>query len=224
LKTLFTIFLFIALLVDPVTIGKINSLKQEAKKAYLKGDFKTAISKYRYLIDSLQVQEDEVTLNLANAYFSLNDTTNATREYQSLTRSSKNHIRSKAQQQLGVLLNRQGKLEEAMNSFKESLKSDPANEGARYNYQLVKRKLEEQKKKEQQNQNQEKDKQQQDEDKSKEPSAFAKRLKAQADALAAQYKFKEAYTLMNDGLKKDPTVSHYNDFIKRLNDVVTIKK
>jgi tetratricopeptide (TPR) repeat protein len=211
-------------MIDPIKIGKINSLKQEAKKAYLQGDYKTAISKYRYLIDSLQVNEDEVTLNLAHAYFNLNDTTNATREYQSLTRSSKNHIRSKAQQQLGVLLNRQGKLEEALNAFKESLKSEPANEGARYNYELVKRKLEEQKKKEQQNQDKNKDKQQQDEDKPQEPSEFAKRLKAQADALAAQFKFKEAYTLMNDGLKKDPTVSHYNDFIKRLNDVVTIKK
>ena len=223
MKSIFTILLVVAMLTDPIKIGKINTLKREAKIAYIKGDFKTAIEKYRYLIDSLQVQEDEVTLNLAHAYFNLNDTTSATREYQSLTRSSKSHIRSKAQQQLGVLLNRQGKLEEALNAFKESLKSEPANDDARYNYELVKRKLEEEKKKDKQDQNKDKENQQQDKDKPQEPSEFAKRLKAQADALAAQFKFKDAYNLMNDGLKKDPTVAHYNDFIKRLNDVVTIK-
>ncbi len=38
---------------------------------------KTAIEKYKLLIDSLQVNEEEVAMNLANAYFNLNDTANA---------------------------------------------------------------------------------------------------------------------------------------------------
>jgi tetratricopeptide (TPR) repeat protein len=141
-------------LTDPAKIGKINSLKAEAKDAYLKGDFKKAIQKYRYLVDSLQVQEDEVLFNLANAYFNLNDTVNAERNYQSITRSSKLPLRSKAQQQLGVLKNRQGKFEEALTHFKEAIKSDPSNEDARYNYELLKKKLEEKKKQEQQKQEQ----------------------------------------------------------------------
>lgn len=157
MKGLGILLVLVVSLIDPTKIGKINSLKSEAKDAYLTGNFKTAVQKYKYLVDSLNVQEDEVLLNLANAYFQLNDTTNATGHYQSLTRSSKSAIRSKAQQQLGVMTNRQGKFEEALNHFKESIKNDPTNEDARYNYELLKKKLEEQKKKEEQNKDQKQD-------------------------------------------------------------------
>src|SRR5690349_11504146 len=134
MKAFGTLLLFLALLTDPTKIGKINALKSEAKKAYEAGDFKTAISKYRYLVDSLQVREDEVLLNLANAYFQANDTTNAASQYQSVTQSTKGQLRSKAEQQLGVMANRQGKFEEALNHFKQAIKSDLTNADARYNY------------------------------------------------------------------------------------------
>lgn len=157
MKALGTLLLLIALVTDPTKTGRINALKSEAKKAYEAGDYKTAISKYRYLVDSLHVKEDEVLLNLANAYFQSNDTTNAVSQYQSVTQSTKSQLRSKAQQQLGVMSNRQGKFEEALNHFKESIKSDLTNEDARYNYELLKKKLEEKKKQEQQKQDQNKD-------------------------------------------------------------------
>lgn len=142
------ILILMVLLIDPGDIGKINSLKSQAKDAYKKGDFKTAISKYRYLVDSLNVNEDEVKLNLANAYFEANDTTYTANSYQPLTQSSNPRIRSVAHQQLGVLSNRDNKYEEALANFKQALKADPNNEDARYNYEMVKKKLAEQKKKE----------------------------------------------------------------------------
>jgi len=148
MKGLILIVMVLAMTIDPGEIGKINSLKSKAKDAYKKGDFKTAISKYRYLVDSLGVQEDEVKLNLANAYFQSNDTTNTATSYQPLTQSTNPKIRSIAHQQLGVLSNRQNKHEEALANFKQALKADPTNEDARYNYEMVKKKLEEQKKKE----------------------------------------------------------------------------
>lgn len=160
MKGLATLVLFLALLIDPTKIGQINTLKSEAKKAYLAGDFKTAIEKYRYLVDSLHVQEDEVLLNLANSYFQLNDTTNAINQYQPLTQSTKNQLRSKAEQQLGVMANRQGKFEEALSHFKQAIKSDQTNEDARYNYEMVKKKLEDEKKKQQQQQKQDQNKEQ----------------------------------------------------------------
>jgi len=148
MKGLILIVMVLAMTIDPGEIGKINSLKSQAKDAYKKGDFKTAISKYRYLVDSLGVQEDEVKLNLANSYFQSNDTTNTATSYQPLTQSTNPKIRSIANQQLGVLSNRQNKHEEALANFKQALKADPTNEDARYNYEMVKKKLEEQKKKE----------------------------------------------------------------------------
>jgi Ca-activated chloride channel family protein len=142
------LFMMLAMLVDPGDIGKINSLKSEAKEAYNKGDFQTAISKYRFLIDSLGVTEDEVQLNMANSYFQAHDTTYTANSYQPVTQSSNTKLRSIAHQQLGVLANQQNKYEEALANFKQALKADPTNEDARYNYEMVKKKLEEQKKKE----------------------------------------------------------------------------
>jgi hypothetical protein len=168
MKGLFTLLFLMAMLIDPTKIGTINALKSEAKKAYLAGDFKTAIGKYRYLVDSLQVQEDEVLLNLANSYFQLNDTANAVNQYQSLTQSVKNQLRSKAEQQLGVMANRNGKFEEALNHFKQAIKSDQTNEDARYNYELLKKKMEEKKKQEQQKQDQKKDQNKDQENKDQE--------------------------------------------------------
>ena len=160
MKTSLLFILLTLILTDPAKIGKINRVKEEAKKAYLAGDYEMAAAKYKYLTDSLAVTEEEVLLNLANAYFQLNDTTSAIGQYQSLTQSANNKIRSLAQQQLGVARNKQAKFEEALNHFKEAVKADPANDDARYNYELLKRKLDEQKKQEQQQKDQNKDQQQ----------------------------------------------------------------
>ena len=165
------VFLVMALLItDLDKISKINTLKSEAKEAYQKGDFQTAVDKYRYLRDSLGVQEEEVMMNLANAYFQLNDTTQAMSAYRNLSQASNANLRSVANQQLGVLANRKGQLEEALNYFKQSLKASPQNEEARYNYEMVKKKLDEQKKQqEKQNKDQQQDqKQQQDQQKKEE--------------------------------------------------------
>jgi tetratricopeptide (TPR) repeat protein len=153
MKYLVLSILTLALLSDPGKIGKVNSLKNEARKAYTAGDYKTAIQKYKYLVDSLNVNEDEVLLNLASAYYLSKDTANAQLNYQAVADSEKNAVRSKAWQQLGVMADRQGKLEEALDHFKQAIKADPTNDDARYNYELLKKKLDEKKKKEQEQQN-----------------------------------------------------------------------
>ncbi len=160
MKTTLVFLLATLLFTDLDKIGKINSAKAEAKKAFLSGDFTTAIKKYTYLIDSLGVNEDEVRANLASAYFQANDTTGALNNYQRLTQSANKKISSVANQQLGVMANNQEKLEESLNYFKQALKAAPENDEARYNYEIVKKKLEEKKK-----QDQQKNKDQKDQDK-----------------------------------------------------------
>jgi len=155
MKIVVIFILGIILSIDPKKVSKINSLKSEAKKAFLAGDFKTAIEKYKILRDSMGVTEEEVGMNLANSYFRTNDTTNAFSTYQPLSLSSDKKIKSWADQQMGVMANRQGKFEEALNYFKQALKAEPENDQARFNYEMVKKKLEEQKK--QQNKDQNKD-------------------------------------------------------------------
>ncbi len=164
MKLLTSIVVVALLFTDLDKIGKINTLKSEAKKAYLGGDYKTAVAKYKYLVDSLGVKEDEVLLNLANSYFELQDTTNISNAYLPITQSTNSKIKSIANQQLGVTANRQGKSEEALNHFKQALKANPANEDARFNYEIVKKKIEEEKKKKEQEE-QNKDKKKEDEKK-----------------------------------------------------------
>jgi hypothetical protein len=60
--------------------------------------------------------------------------------------------------------------------------------------------------------------------KRQEPSEFAKRLKAQAEAMVRERKYGEAYQLMREGQKKDKTVSSFNDFIKRIKTVSEINQ
>jgi hypothetical protein len=206
------IFLMLAfLLTDPIKISKINRAKANAKDAFQAGDYQKAASIYTYLIDSLGVQEDEVLLNRAHAYYLQKDTAHAQSDYQALAQSSKNSIASKADLHLGLIANQNKKSEQALNLFKQAIKSDPTNAEARYNYEMLKKKLDAKKKDEEQ-----KNKDKNDKNKKQEPSEFAKKLKEQADQLVAQRRYKSAYDLMMDGLKKDQTVSSYQKFIDRI--------
>ncbi len=164
MKYILTIFLA-TFITDPTSIGKVNALKKEARQAYLSGDYKNAITKYKLLIDSLEVTDEGVKLNLANAHFKAKDTTASIQGYQSLIDSKNKSISSRAYQQLGILDNREGKFEQALNYFKQSIKADPANDEARYNYEMLKKKLDEKKKQEEQQKDKQENKDQDKQDK-----------------------------------------------------------
>lgn len=151
------LLLLLTLLIDPSKIGKTNEAKSKAKESYARGEYKEAAEQYRTLIDSLGVNEEEVSMNLAHSYFQLNDTLNARNAYLGMTNSRNANYQSISYQQLGNLSHRQGKLEEALAYFKSALKANPANEEARFNYELVKKKLDEQKKQQQRNDQDKKD-------------------------------------------------------------------
>jgi Ca-activated chloride channel family protein len=166
MKYLVLITILLATLTDPTSIGKINRVKKEAQEAYLKADFQTAIKKYSYLVDSLQIDEAEVRINLANAYFQVKDSARAQTTYQGLLDTPNTTIRSKAYQQLGVLHHQQGNLEAALYQFKEAIKADPKNGSARYDYEMLKKKLND-KQEQEKNQDQQNKDQKQDQDQNK---------------------------------------------------------
>jgi tetratricopeptide (TPR) repeat protein len=208
---------FIALIwlnTDPLKISRINTVKSEAKNAFQSGDYALAVSKYKYLVDSMGVNEDEVSLNLAHAYYLQKDTANAFPAYQALTQSESPKISSKAFNQVALMLNQRGKPEQALQHFKIALKADPTNEEARYNYEMLKKKLDQKKKQDEQKN--------QDQDKNQEPSEFAKRLKAQADKLVAEKRYRDAFDLMMNGMKQDKTVQSYQKYIERIKNVAEI--
>jgi Ca-activated chloride channel family protein len=191
------LFLLVALIwVDPATVKKINSAKSAAENAFRKGDYQAAIHHYKLLVDSLGVSEDEVVLNLANAYFLAKDTANAFSVYHSVTESTKTEIRSKANQQLGIMANQQGRPEEALNFFKQAIRAEPSNDDARYNYEMLKKKLEEKKKEEEQQQQQDQDQQKNDEQKEDQKKKEEQKDKQEKDEQSKDEQNK-------DQLKKD---------------------
>lgn len=169
MKTFFLTFLLLVS-IDPREIAKVNAIKKEAEKAFMSGEYQTAIEKYS-LLDSMDIQDPAVDLNLAHAYYHLNDTTGAQTYYQSVLNSNNGKLRSIAYQQLGVMKKDAKKYEDALKDLKSSLKSDPTNDGARYDYELVKKLLEDQQKQDQENQDQDQqnqDQQNQDQQQDKE--------------------------------------------------------
>lgn len=178
MKYLITILLVAVSFSDLDKIARVNKIKKEAKEAFNSGDYEIAAKKYSFLLDSMDVDDDNIKLNLANAYYQLRDTTGAMTNYNDLLESNNNIVRSVANQQLGVMANRDKKFEEALDHFKQALKSNPNNEDARYNYELLKKILEEQeeqdKKDQDQNQDQKQDKDQENKDQEQEQNDQSK--------------------------------------------------
>lgn len=162
---IFILIILAVVFTDPKEIAKVNALKKEAEEAYLAGDYELAIAKYSLLTDSIGIDEDQIKLNLAHAHYHLGDTSGAKLNYGKVGASSDKKLQSIAYQQLGVMSKDVGKLELALEQLKSAIKADPTNEDAIYNYEVVKKQLEEQKQQEQQQQNQDqenKDQQNQD--------------------------------------------------------------
>ena len=146
-------------------IATINRLKQEAEAALQQKEYRQAAQYYSQLVDSLSVDDEAVRLNLAHALLMAGDTATAQRNYGLLTSSEDRSLQSVAYQQLGVVASNQKKYKEALAVFKEALKANPANEEARYNYELVKKLLEQQQNQEEQQQGKDQNEQQQDQKK-----------------------------------------------------------
>jgi Ca-activated chloride channel homolog len=149
---LFTIMLFLVK-GDFNKIAEINRLKKEAQQAYHDRNFKEAVTKYSILVDSLGQNDDELLMNLAHCYFNLKDTTHAINHYKSLTKSDNKSFQSVAWQQLGILDAETRNFADAEEDFKNSLRANPANDDARYNYELLKKKLKNQEQKNKNDQN-----------------------------------------------------------------------
>lgn len=145
MKVLFSILLAVATLTGVIDgIATINRHKKAAAEAFQAQEYTKAIRHYKTLLDSLDVQDENIRMNLAHAYLMSGDTTAAQQHYTQLINSHDKPTKSVAYQQLGTVHGEQAKYKEALSFFKESLKADPANEEARYNYELIKKLLKQQ--------------------------------------------------------------------------------
>jgi len=148
--------------------------------------------------------------NLGGALYKQENFEDATKLYGSLSeRDVDAEERANSLYNLGNSFLKAQKYAESVEAYKNALRLKPDDMDAKYNMEYAKKMLQNQ-----QSQNQQEP---------PEPSEFAKKLKEQADELVRQFKFKEAYQLMVDGLAKDRTVAYYQKFIKKIEEVVKIR-
>lgn len=150
-------------------VGEANKMKKSAETAFNAKQYDKAMADYKHLIDKLGDSSEGAKLNLAHCYFNLKDKEKADALYQKLRGASDPKIGSVACQQIGVGLAQQNKTDEALAMFKEALKKDPTNQGARHNYETLKnKKNQEQKpedKKDDKNEDEQKDQEKKEQEK-----------------------------------------------------------
>ena len=134
--------ILIFLLINPLNfIGNINRLQKEAGEAFQKKDYLIAILKYNQLIDNYELIDDKIYLNLAHCYYLTDKHKQANYYYLQAIKTGGNTSKSLALNQLACIEYAGDNYEDALNLFKEAILNDPLNYKARYNYELLKKKL-----------------------------------------------------------------------------------
>ena len=131
----------IIILLNINNIDEINRLTKEAEIYFKNEEYDKSIANYKILIDSFDVTNEKIYLNLAHSHFLSNDTAKALENYTYATITDNNEIKSIALQQIGNINESRNKLEEALDFYKESIISDNNNIDSKFNYELVKKKM-----------------------------------------------------------------------------------
>ena len=155
----------IIILLNINNIDEINRLTKEAEIYFKNEEYDKSIANYKILIDSFDVTNEKIYLNLAHSHFLSNDTAKALENYTYATITDNNEIKSIALQQIGNINESRNKLEEALDFYKESIISDNNNIDSKFNYELVKKKIQKQKENKQENPNEKNKKEDKKEDK-----------------------------------------------------------
>ncbi len=122
----------------------VNRLLTEAASAYKAQEYPRSKESYEKILTELQWQSPALLLNLSNSYFHNQELPLAQRFYELTVQQPFPGLAAKAYAQMGLLAYRQQQLEQALEHYKNALRQDPYNEIARYNYELINRKLQEQ--------------------------------------------------------------------------------
>lgn len=119
--------------------GKIS----KGNNLYHKEKFDKALKEYQ----DAQINNPEsieLHFNLGNALYKKGEFEQAYKEYEMATYSKNALLQAKAYYNMGNSLYRQGKLAESIQVYKKSLEINPDDEDAKYNIELVQKKIKEQ--------------------------------------------------------------------------------
>jgi hypothetical protein len=125
---------FIFLSTNFTLLDEANQAR-DAKKFYLSGKL------YLKIADEVVDEKDQARWNAAIAFQMADSLDLSARLFQQLSRSSDLSIRSGSMNQMAVYLAENIKLQEALTLCRQALIENPDDELARYNFELIRRKL-----------------------------------------------------------------------------------
>lgn len=185
---------------------------RKGNEAYQKGNYEAAESYYKA---ALEQEPDNARLyfNLGNAQArqgKIEEAIQSFLEFRNLAETPED--KALAEYNIGTVLAEDERWQPAASHFKNSLKLNPDDFDAKFNYERALS--------EQQKENQEQDNQ--GNQPPPEPSDYARAMKRQAEKLVDERRYTEAYELMMEALKADKTVQAFSNFITRIKDVAQI--
>lgn len=182
-----------------------------ANGMYGEGDFESAAALYREGLDRSEDASTRSALlnNLGCALYEQEAFAEAQTAFEAaLGAALTTPAQARAAYNAGNAAARQQDVEAALRFYRRALLAEPDHTDAKFNYELLKRRL--------------RDPSQQPESDNVQPSPFAQRLKAQADSLVTAQQYRAALETMQRGFLTDSTVQAYSDFLGRLDAVVRI--
>lgn len=112
-----------------------------ARRAYLAGDYLKAVYLLDEAIGEMPNQRDLIRFNQAQTWMITDSARRAESLYTALLPLLPPAQQASALNNMGILAERRGKLDVALESFKDALRIDPNYEKARYNYELLLRRI-----------------------------------------------------------------------------------
>lgn len=172
---------------------KVNTLVSKGNEFYKTGDFKQAQTEYEKAIQKDQ-KNTTAQFNAGNALQKQGNFADASKMFQSVVENSTDaSLQSKSSYNKGVAEVKQKQLQEAVNSFKESLRRNSVDEEARENLQKALNELKKQNKDKPKDDKQKKDKQQNKPQDKKEEKQKDNINKQQAENLLSQLRQQEKH-------------------------------
>lgn len=124
-------------------LGGDEGILGRAAAAWDKGEYLESASLYQDALASYPRQGAAIRYNLALCYLAADSVQQALNYFHQAAREEMPGIASHAWNHIGVLVAAQNQSREALSAFREALVLNPDNEEARYNYELLKKRLHE---------------------------------------------------------------------------------
>lgn len=203
--------------------GNVAASPSSALREYRSGNYEGALKDYEALLEK-KSDDPRLHFNAGAAAYRIRKFDEAAKEFNAAIATPDLKLqalayynRANAQYWMGEKNADSSKRSEvwqkAIQDYDSSLKLNPQDADAKFNRDLVKKKLEELKQQQQK----------QNDQKNVQPSEAAKQAKAKADEAVRQRDYTKALDIMQKQLEQDETTAYYSDYINRLKEVTGVQ-